>query len=108
MTATTTKPTRTCGWVVGPFALADGRLHGGFTINDADGRAFFKAVQVDADDMETVTEVSLEQRDGSFAPAVYVTLPAAGCSGRTRCTCPAFKRFGGCRHAAALKVLMSK
>lgn len=101
--AASTKPARTCQWLVKPYDLpTGGRL--GFLRMTVGGRSdFYRVSWVQQSEDMTVFEVSKEREDGSFSQPYTVVLSNPGVSGWSSCDCPAGQYRGGCRHVLSLR-----
>jgi len=102
---TTTKPApRAAFWVTRPEELPSGRVYATFGIRVGRQKDFYRAVLVEADDVECRWEVSKELPDGTFADPYTVFLSPAG---KPFCTCDGYKYGGKCRHGGALAALLA-
>jgi hypothetical protein len=102
------KAARRCGWDFKPFDLPTGGRMAFFYVTEGKKTDHYRAVWQDGDDMVSVIEVSKEQSDGSFAEPYFVTLPNPGVGGQCHCGCLGWQFTGKCRHAAALRTLLSR
>lgn len=103
----TTKPVRSCGWVIRPESTPTGGTYGAFYIRAGKVTDYYRCSLEQADDMAICWLVEKETAAG-YAEAYYVSLPPPGVFGSPCCSCPGWRFNGQCRHGNALAALLSK